>query len=51
MLDWFEAAGLAPVKTDTLQGGELTVKLWLARRLAPGKAKAPGEALGKVKAA
>jgi ArsR family transcriptional regulator len=51
MLGWFEAAGLAPVKTDTLQGGELTVKLWLARRLAPGKAKAPGEALGKVKAA
>lgn len=43
LLGWFEAAGLAPVKTQTLEGGALTVKLWLARK--------PGEALGKVKAA
>ena len=29
---WFAAAGLAPLLTDELVGGELTVKLWLARR-------------------
>jgi ArsR family transcriptional regulator len=34
MLGWFEAAGLGPVKTETLEGGELTVKLWLARKQA-----------------
>ena len=32
MLGWFAAAGLAPVQTETLEGGELTVKLWLARK-------------------
>ena len=32
MLGWFEAAGLAPVQVETLEGGELTVKLWLARK-------------------
>ncbi len=32
MLGWFDAAGLAPVRTETLEGGELTVKLWLARK-------------------
>lgn len=30
---WFAAAGLAPVRTETLEGGELTVKLWLARKI------------------
>lgn len=29
---WFEAAGLVPARTETLEGGELTVKLWLARK-------------------
>ena len=29
---WLEAAGLEPAGTDTLAGGELTVKLWLGRR-------------------
>lgn len=43
MLGWFEAADLAPVMTETLEGGELTVKLWLARKA--------GQPLGKVKAA
>lgn len=43
MLGWFAAAGLAPVKTETLQGGALSVKLWLARKA--------GATLGKVKAA
>ncbi|THD37228.1 MAG: metalloregulator ArsR/SmtB family transcription factor [Sphingomonas sp.] len=32
MLGWFEGAGLTPVRTETLEGGELTVKLWLARK-------------------
>ncbi|WP_326523152.1 ArsR/SmtB family transcription factor [Sphingomonas sp.] len=32
MLGWFEAAGLAPAQVETLEGGELTVKLWLARK-------------------
>jgi ubiquinone/menaquinone biosynthesis C-methylase UbiE len=32
MLGWFEASGLAPVQIETLEGGELTVKLWLARK-------------------
>lgn len=43
MLGWFEGAGLAPVKIETLQGGELTVKLWLGRKT--------GEIAEKVKAA
>lgn len=32
MIGWFGGAGLAPVRTETLEGGELTVKLWLARK-------------------
>ena len=32
IVGWFEAAGLLPVRTETLEGGELTVKLWLARK-------------------
>ena len=32
MLGWFAAAGLAPGVIETLEGGELTVKLWLARK-------------------
>ncbi|WP_294288753.1 metalloregulator ArsR/SmtB family transcription factor [uncultured Sphingomonas sp.] len=35
ILGWFAAAGLSPVRTETLEGGELTVKLWLARKVAP----------------
>ncbi len=36
---WFDAAGLQTARVETLDGGELTVKLWLARRIdrqAPG---------------
>ena len=33
MLGWFASAGLAPVRTETLEGGELTVKLWLGRKM------------------
>lgn len=32
ILGWFDAAGLLPARTETLEGGELTVKLWLARK-------------------
>lgn len=32
ILGWFEASGLAPVEVDRLEGGELTVKLWLGRK-------------------
>ena len=33
MATWFAAAGLVPARTETLVGGELTVKLWLARKI------------------
>ncbi len=39
VLGWFEAHGLAPVKTETLEGGELTVKLWLGRKTGLEKQK------------
>lgn len=32
VIGWFDAAGLAPARIETLEGGELTVKLWLGRR-------------------
>ena len=32
ILGWFGNAGLAPVLVETLEGGELTVKLWLGRK-------------------
>lgn len=38
MAGWFAAAGLEPEAVETLPGGELTVKLWLARRPAPATA-------------
>lgn len=31
---WFDAAGLMTARTETLEGGELTVKLWLGRKSA-----------------
>ena len=37
MLGWFASAGLAPVQIETLEGGELTVTLWLARKAAPAR--------------
>ncbi|KQN40340.1 ArsR family transcriptional regulator [Sphingomonas sp. Leaf407] len=33
MLRWFGDGGLAPVSIETLDGAELTVKLWMGRRL------------------
>ena len=44
---WFDAAGLMPARTETLKGGELTVKLWLARKAELGA----GQKMQKVKAA
>ena len=35
VLGWFAEAGIAPMQTETLEGGELTVKLWLGRRADP----------------
>ncbi|WP_404336748.1 ArsR/SmtB family transcription factor [Sphingomonas sp. MMS12-HWE2-04] len=32
ILGWFDSAGLSPVQIETLEGGELTVKLWLGRK-------------------
>jgi len=32
MAEWFGAAGLAPAQIEALEGGELTVKLWLGER-------------------
>ena len=43
LIGWFDAAGLVPARIETLEGGELTVKLWLGRKA--------GDALGQVKAA
>ena len=43
ILGWFEAYGLSPVLVETLEGGELTVKLWLGRKT--------GQTQEKVKAA
>ncbi|QNE31938.1 metalloregulator ArsR/SmtB family transcription factor [Sphingomonas sp. NBWT7] len=40
---WFEAAGLDVAQVETLEGGELTVKIWLGRKA--------GAALHEVKAA
>jgi SAM-dependent methyltransferase len=39
---WFAAAGLALAQTETLAGGELTVKLWLGRK--PGASLRPVDA-------
>jgi ArsR family transcriptional regulator len=40
---WFATAGLVPARIETLEGGELTVKLWLGRK--------SGEPVKEVKAA
>jgi len=45
---WFESAGLAKARVRTLKGGELTVKLWLGRKLPRNGA---GATLHEVKAA
>ena len=47
---WFEAAGLTMAQIETLEGGELTVKLWLGRRSAQA-GQAAGATLREVKAA
>jgi ArsR family transcriptional regulator len=37
----FTAAGLSPVRTETLAGGRLAVKIWLARRDTMGAEENP----------
>ena len=39
MAGWLSAAGLALTETRTLEGGELTIKLWAAERLSKMKVK------------
>ena len=34
---WFAGAGLTPAGSQTLKGGELTVKLWMGRKAAAGQ--------------
>lgn len=36
---WFDAAGLLPARTETLEGGPLTVKIWLGRKAAAASHK------------
>ncbi|HEX8555081.1 MAG TPA: methyltransferase domain-containing protein, partial [Sphingomonas sp.] len=48
---WADAAGLAMARVETLGGGALTVKLWLARKPASSKAGRVGTTLHEVKAA
>lgn len=48
---WFEAAALRMARVDTLGGGELTVKLWLGRKLAGRDSGAAGSPLREVKTA
>jgi len=48
---WAEAAGLRLVRTETLAGGELTVKLWLACKPVSIKVERDGARLHEVKAA
>lgn len=48
MASWFDAAGLAMAQVDTLEGGELTVKLWLGRKM---EGRVSGIGLREVKAA
>ena len=48
---WFDAVGLMPARTETLKGGELTVKLWLARKAELGAELGAGQKMQKVKAA
>ncbi|AJP74091.1 ArsR/SmtB family transcription factor [Sphingomonas hengshuiensis] len=35
ILGWFDASGIAPSEVDTLEGAELSVKLWLGRKTGP----------------
>ena len=43
---WFAAAGLALARTETLEGGELTVKLWLGRKAGARLKEVPMKRVG-----
>lgn len=49
MAGWFDAAGLSIAQTETLEGGELTVKIWLGRK--PGNTKQQRGTLQEAQAA
>lgn len=44
---WFGNAGLALARTDTLEGGELTVTLWLGRKSGVSLREVPMTTIGK----
>ncbi|KTT71086.1 ArsR/SmtB family transcription factor [Sphingomonas endophytica] len=48
---WFAAAGLALERVETLEGGALTVKLWLGRKAASDDEGTTGAPVREVKAA
>jgi ArsR family transcriptional regulator len=48
---WFDAAGLVAERIETLEGGELTVKIWLGRKPAAAPGTKAGTTLHEVKAA
>ena len=48
---WFDTAGLAVEQTETLEGGELTVKIWLGRKPASDGITQQGATIREVKAA
>ena len=43
---WFADAGLTPTRTETLEGGELTVKLWLGRKIGARLQEVPLKRMG-----
>lgn len=43
VLGWFESHNLTPIRVETLEGGELSVKLWLGRKI--------GERVKEIKSA
>ena len=51
VLGWFEAAGLMPARVETLEGGALTVKLWLGRKHGLSRVEGAARVQAEVKAA
>jgi ArsR family transcriptional regulator len=43
---WFDAAGLQAARIETLEGGELTVKLWLGRKAGATLREVPSKKVG-----
>lgn len=51
MAGWFDTAGLSIARTETLEGGELTVKIWLGEKPASGTTKHQPGIIHEVQAA